>query len=59
MTAILISSVAFFIAAYFINRQLERMDMPKGMTSSTLVFALALAVSYLVATIVDWAATHL
>lgn len=58
MAAILISAIAFFVAAFLIKRQLERMEMPKGMTSNTLVFALALLVSYFVATLVDWAVAH-
>jgi hypothetical protein len=55
MAAIVVSAIAFFVAAFFIKRQVERMDLPKGMTSNTLVFALALLVSYFVATLVDWA----
>lgn len=58
MATIIVSTIAFFVAAFFLKRQIERMDLPKGMTSNTLVFVLALMVSYLVATIVDWAVTQ-
>jgi len=58
MAAIIVSTITFFIAAFFIKRHVERMDLPKGVTSNTLVFALALLVSYFVATLVDWAVAH-
>jgi hypothetical protein len=49
------STVAFFLASYFIGRHLEQMGIPKGMTRSMVVFSLALAVSYGVAVAIDWA----
>lgn len=54
MWSLVLSTVAFFIAAYFARRYLDDMDMPKGATRSILVFCVAAAVSYLVAFIVDW-----
>jgi hypothetical protein len=56
MLSLVLSTVAFFVAAYFIKRYLDGMDIPKGMTRSIVVFTLALAVSYGVALIVDWIA---
>ena len=56
MLSLVLSTVAFFIAAYFIKRYLDGMDIPKGMTRSVVVFTVALAVSYGVALIVDWIA---
>ena len=56
MLSLVLSTVAFFVAAYFIKRYLDGMDIPKGMTRSVVVFTLALAVSYGVALIVDWIA---
>ncbi len=53
MTSIVVSTIVYFIAAYFIKRQLEEMGIPKGMTRGTVVFALALVVSYGVASLVD------
>jgi hypothetical protein len=58
MTSIVVSTIAFFVASWFIKRQLEEMDIPKGMTRSLTVFALALAVSYAVALAVDWVVGH-
>ena len=57
MLALVLSTVAFFAASYFIKRHLEGMDIPKGMTRATLVFVLALGVAYGVAVLVDriWA----
>jgi hypothetical protein len=54
MLSIALSTVAFFVASYFITRYLDGMDIPKGMTRSIVVFCLALGVSYGVAVIVDW-----
>jgi hypothetical protein len=46
MTSIVVSTAVYFIAAYFIKRQLEQMGIPKGMTRGTVVFVAAAAVSY-------------
>ena len=56
MLSLVISTVAFFVAAYFIKRYLDGMDIPKGMTRSIVVFTLALAISYGVALVVEWIA---
>ncbi len=57
MLSLVLSTLAFFAASFFIKRQLEGMDIPKGVTRSMLVFALALAVAYGVAALVNriWA----
>jgi hypothetical protein len=54
MTSLILSTVAFFIAAYFARRYLDDMGMTKGATRSVWIFCVAAAVSYLVAYIVDW-----
>ncbi|MGC2519141.1 MAG: hypothetical protein WA373_08555 [Burkholderiales bacterium] len=56
MTSIVISTVAFFGAGYFIKRYLDEIGVPKTMTRGLVVFTLALAISYGVAFIVDWTA---
>jgi len=56
MLSIVISTIAFFIASFFVNRWLDSMDIPKGMTRGTVIFIAAAAVSYGVAMLVDWAA---
>jgi hypothetical protein len=37
-----------------IKRYLDHAQIPKGMTRTTVIFVLALALSYAVATIVEW-----
>ena len=56
MLSLVISTVAFFVAAYYIKRYLNGLDIPKGMTRSIVVFTLALAISYGVALVVEWIA---
>ena len=64
MLSILLSTIAFFVASYFIKRYLDDNDIPKGMTRSLFVFCLAALISYGVAIAVDFfdhpaATTHL
>ena len=54
MLSLALSTVAFFVASYFLKRRLDDMDIPKGMTRSIVVFCLAIGVSYGVAVLVDW-----
>jgi hypothetical protein len=54
MWSLVLSTVAFFITAYFAKRYLDDMGIPKGPTRSIGIFCVAAAVSYLVAFIVDW-----
>ena len=53
MLSIFLSTVAFFVATYFLRRYLEDMGIPKGMTRGALIFSVALLISYLVAVGVD------
>jgi hypothetical protein len=53
MTSILVSTVVYFIAAYFVKRRLEQLGIPKGMARGTVIFVLAAAVSYGAAYLVD------
>ena len=50
---LILSTVAFFAASFFIKRHLEEMGIPKGMTRSIVIFVLALAVAYGVAFLAD------
>jgi hypothetical protein len=54
MLSLILSTIAFFIASYFIKRYLDNANIPKGLTRSTLIFSLALAISYGVSVMVDW-----
>jgi len=52
--SLIASTIAFFVASYFIKRYLDSIDIPKSMTRSLVIFCLALAVSYGVAVVVDF-----
>lgn len=54
MLGIALSTVAFFVAGYFIKRYLDGIGVPKTMVRGMVVFVLALAVAYGVAFVVDW-----
>jgi hypothetical protein len=43
---LLVSSVAFFIAAWYIRRYLDEQGIPEGATRSLLIFTLASLVSW-------------
>ena len=53
LASLVLSTIAFFLASYFIKRYLERMEIPKGTARSLSVFVLALAISYAVGFAVD------
>ena len=52
--SLVVSTIAFFVASYFIKRTLDGMDIPKGLTRNVVIFVLALAVSYGVGALVSW-----
>ena len=56
MLSIVLSTIAFFVASYFIKRYLDGIGIPKTMVRGMVVFVLALAVAYGVAFVVDWSA---
>jgi hypothetical protein len=56
MLSIVVSTLAYFIAAYFIRRYLDDMGMDKTAGRALVVFVLALGIAYGVAAVVDWAA---
>ena len=55
MLGLVISTIAFFVAAYFIKRYLDEIGVPKTAVRGLVVFVLALAVAYGIAFTVDWA----
>jgi hypothetical protein len=55
MTSLIISTIVFFIAAWFAKRWLDEQGIPKGMTRSVVVFFLASMVSWGASDVVDWA----
>ncbi len=48
-----LSAVAYFVAAFYMKRHLDGMDIPKSMVRSVVIFILAATVSYGVAWLVD------
>ena len=55
MSNLIISTIVFFIAAWFANRYLDEQGIPKGMTRGMLVFVVASLVSWGAGDVVDWA----
>jgi hypothetical protein len=53
LVSLIVSTIAYFVASFFIKRHLEEMGIPKGMTRGIVVFVLALTVAYGVAFLVD------
>lgn len=56
MLSLVASTIAFFIASFFIKRRLDSMDIPKGMTRGVVIFVAAAAIAYGVAPVVGWLA---
>ena len=54
MWNLIVSTIVFFIAAWYFNRLLDEQGIPKGMTRSLSVFVLAYAVSWGSGEVVDW-----
>jgi len=53
MVSLVVSTIVFFVASYFLKRQFDEMDIPKGMTRSFTIFVLAAAIAYGVAWLID------
>ena len=53
MTSFITSTIAFFVAGYFIRRGLDDHDIPKTFTRTVVIFVLALMVAYAAAALVD------
>ena len=54
MWNLIISTIVFFMAVWYIRRYLEEQGIPKGMTRGLLVFILAFLVSWGAGEAVDW-----
>ena len=54
MSNLVISTIVFFIVAWFANRYLNEQGIPKGMTRSVMVFFVASMVSWGAGDAVDW-----
>jgi hypothetical protein len=53
VSSIVVSTIAFFVASYYLRRWADDNDIPKGMTRNITVFTVAIALAYGVAWIVD------
>jgi hypothetical protein len=53
MASLVISTIAYVIAAFFIKRWLDGMNIPKSMTRSLVIFVGAAVISYGVAYAID------
>ena len=53
MTSLVISTIAYFVTAFFIKRWLDGMDIHKTMTRSLVIFVWAAVVLYGLAFVVD------
>ncbi len=53
MLSLVVSTVAFFVAAFYLRRYFDDMGIPKTMVRGLVVFILATAVAYGVAFLVD------
>lgn len=53
MVSLVVSTIAFFVASYFLKKQFDEMDVPKGMVRGFTIFVLAAAISYGVAWVID------
>jgi len=55
MLNLTISTIVFFIAAWFLNNYLDEQGIPKGLTRGLMVLVLASLMSWGVGWAVDWA----
>lgn len=53
MLSIVISTLAFFVAGYFLKRWARDNDFPKGMTLNVTLFVAAIGIAYGAAWLVD------
>jgi len=54
MRSLLVSTIVYFVAAFFIKRRFEAMDIPRGMTRTLMIFCLALLAAYGAAAALAW-----
>ena len=53
MRSLVVSAIVYFVAAFFIKRRFEAMDIPRGTTRSLMTFCLALLAAYAAAAALD------
>lgn len=55
MLNLIISTIVFFVAAWFLNHYLDEQQIPKGMTRGVMVLVLASLMAWGVGWAVNWA----
>jgi hypothetical protein len=58
MLNLAISTIVFFVAAWFLNGYLDQQGIPKGLTRGVVVLVLASLMSWVAGWAVDWAQTR-
>ena len=58
MWSLVISTIVFFVASFFLKRHLEKMGIEKTMTRGIVVFTGAIVAAYAAAAAVDWLVAH-
>lgn len=58
MLNLVISTIVFFVAAWFLNSYLDQQGIPKGLTRGVMVLVLASLMSWAAGWAVDWAQTR-
>lgn len=53
MLSMVVSTIAFFVARYYVNRYLDDIGVPKTFTRGTVAFCAALLVAYMIAYVLD------
>jgi len=59
IAGLVLSTLAFFAATWYLRRVCDQNDIPLGMTRSFAIFAIALLASYAVGAATDWVIAHL
>lgn len=52
MTSLVLSTIAFFVASFYLRRYLDGIGVPKTMVRGLVIFVLALAIAYGIAFLV-------
>ncbi len=56
MLDLVVSTIAFFVAGYFLRRYFDEMGLEKTASRGLVVFVLSLGIAYLAGAAADWAA---
>jgi len=51
--SLVVSTIAFFVAYYYLKRWADDNDLPKGMTRNVSIAVAAIAVSYVIGWLID------